>query len=295
MKILISVLFLFFSVTISFSQVTYVTTLHPFKEILNAIVGARGEVKSILPPGASPHTFQLKPSDMRKVESATALIIGGRNLDDWALKFQNSVKLELINLIPDHELMPFELNEAHKKEHVEHQHHHHDGGIDPHFWTDPLVVKSLIPPLVDKLCKIDPKGGETYQLNAKRFALELDNLYTKIQKELSLIHGKKVMLSHPFFRYFFKRFNITLIGITETSPGKEPTPKELNQMIQTIKKEDVKAIFSHVQLPDRAAKLIGEAAAIQVFELDPIGGVVGRHTYEEILLYNTKIILSALQ
>jgi zinc transport system substrate-binding protein len=295
MKKLFALILLFLFSNIGFSQVSYVTTLHPFKEIINAVVGERGEVNSILPPGASPHTYQLKPSDMRKVESATALIIGGHNLDEWALKFQNSNKLELIDLIPKSEVMDFEFVEEHAEEHNDQQHHHHEGGNDPHFWTDPLVVKSLLPQLVDKLGKIDPEGSESYKKNAQKFAEKLDDLYLQIQQKLSPIRGKKVMLSHPFFRYFLKRFEIELVGITESSPGKEPTPKEIKGMIEQVKNENVKAIFCHIQLPDRAAKLVGEAAKINVFALDPIGGVKGRQTYEEILLYNANILLESLR
>jgi len=232
---------------------------------------------------------------MRRVESATALIIGGYNLDEWALKFQNPNKLELIEMIPKDELLDFESVEEQEEKHDDHGHHHHEGGTDPHFWTDPLVVKSLLPQLVDKLCEIDPQGSKIYKNNAQIFAEKLNDLYSIIKQKLSPIRGKKVILSHPFFRYFLKRFEIDLVGITETSPGKEPTPKEINDFIQQVKKENIKAIFCHIQLPDRSAKLVGEAAKIKVFELDPIGGIKGRKTYEEVLLYNTKILLEALR
>ena len=295
MKKIIIIFLFFLFVNTGFSQVNYVTTLHPFKEILNSIVGERGKVNSILPPGASPHTYQLKPSDMRKVESATALIIGGHNLDEWALKFENPNKLELIDLIPKSDLLDFESVGKHEEEHTDLEHHHHEGGTDPHFWTDPIVVKSLLPQLVDKLCEIDRPGSKIYRNNAQIFAEKLDKLHINIQHKLSPVRGKKVMLSHPFFRYYFKRFEIDLVGITELSPGKEPTPKEIKGLIDQVKTENVKAIFCHIQLPDRSAKLVGEAAKIKVFELDPIGGVKGRKTYEEVLLYNTNILLEALR
>ena len=73
----------------AYSQTKYVTTIHPFHEILKNITGARGEVHRILPPGASPHTYELRPSDLRIVATATALFYGSENLDAWALKFKN--------------------------------------------------------------------------------------------------------------------------------------------------------------------------------------------------------------
>jgi zinc transport system substrate-binding protein len=258
------------------------------------VVGDRGGVKAILPPGSSPHTYQLKPSDMRRIESATALFLGGRGLDEWALKFKTSQHIELIELLPKNELLYFEAEEKHEHEEG-HGDHHHSDGVDPHFWTDPVVVKFLIPNLVEALCKIDPEGSKIYRENAQKYILQLDNLYSLIKQRLLPVRKKKVMLSHPFFGYYFKRFGIKLVGLTEKSPGKEPTPKELKTLIETVNEENVKAIFCHIQLPDRSAKLVGEAAKVKVFELDPIGGVNGRKTYKEMLLYNTEILLKALK
>ena len=66
-------------------------------------------------------------------------------------------------------------------------------------------------------------------------------------------------------------------------------------MVEIVKKEKVKAIFTHPQLPDRAAKLLAEASGIRVYQLDPIGGVEGTETYEQLLLYNTEVLKEALK
>jgi zinc transport system substrate-binding protein len=149
--------------------------------------------------------------------------------------------------------------------------------------------------LVDHLSKIDSSGSKIYRRNSQRYRLQLENIYSDLKQKLDAIRGEKVMLSHPFFGYFLRRFDIQLVGLTEESPGKEPTPKELKELIQTAKKEQVKAIFCHIQLPDRSAALVGEAANIRVFELDPIGGVQGRQTYEQMLMYNAEILVRALR
>jgi len=283
------------------SQTRYVTTIHPFQEIMKSVVKNRGEVYRILPPGASPHTYELRPSDIRKVETAAALILGGKNLDEWAFKFQHPNRIELLNLIPADYLLHLEFESQDEHQHAKHekvvasQHHHHRGGIDPHFWTDPLAVKALLPPLVEKLCLIDKEGAETYKKNTAKFSTYLDSLFTVINKKLKPIQGKAVMLSHPFFRYFFNRFGIELVGIVEINPGKEPTPKDIKEMIGLVKDNKVRAIFTHPQLPDRAAQLVAEATGAKVYQLDPIGGVPGRQSYDELLLYNVQVLLEALR
>ena len=279
------------------SQPQYVTTIHPFKEIIKAVVGERAEVYGMLPPGASPHTYELRPSDIRKVEAATGLIIGGKNLDDWALKFKSTHKIELINLVLKNFLIHIgnDKNVNDENSPIEEQSHHHAHGVDPHFWTDPLTVKAILPALTDSLCALDPAGCEIYQQNSKVFAQRLDSLHAKMNELFTSMVGKSVMLSHPFFQYFLKRYGFHVAGMIEKIPGREPSPKDIKEIIQQVNREKVQAIFTHPQLPDRASKLVAEATGIKVYELDPLGGVAGRQTYDELLMYNAKIVFEALQ
>jgi zinc transport system substrate-binding protein len=226
------------------------------------------------------------------VEEATALITGGRNLDDWAEKFSGSHHLELLSLVPPHMLLSWE---SHGEEKGADSHHHHVSGIDPHFWTDPLTVKALLPNLVDHLSSLDPAGTEIYRHNRDLFHLELDTIHIETESLLRRFRGQKVMLSHPFFRYFLRRYGIDLLGIVEIAPGTEPTLKEMRSYIRLVKENAVKAIFTHPQLSDRPARLVGEATGIRVIELDPLGGVPGRRSYKELISYNAQRIAGALK
>ena len=278
----------------SWTQTRYITTIYPFQEIINPIIHGSAEIYTLLPPGASPHNYEVRPSDMKNMESAKALFMGGAHLDSWAYKFKNIRTIELIGLLPKQYLLFFnqnssslELNESHQRDTLKE--------IDPHFWTDPLAVKALLPALTDTLCALDALNSPNYIKNATKFSLELDNINLQIEKKLHHLRGKAVLLSHPFFRYYLKRFGIEIVGIIEVIPGTEPTARELKELIQTIKKKNVMAILTHPQLSDRPARLVAEATGIKVFELDPIGGSSGRTTYEEIMYYNTQILLEALQ
>jgi zinc transport system substrate-binding protein len=283
------------------SQTKYVTTIHPFKEILKEVIGDQGDVYGILPPGASPHTYELRPSDVRVVESAKALFYGAQNLDAWVLKFKKSNQIELIKLVPEDALIYFQEERIdHKSDiHIDRdedvENHDHSSGVDPHFWTDPLAVKTMLPALVEKLCALDPAGCAKFRNNSDRFSRQLDSLHAKLIQMLAPIQGSNVMISHPFFQYFFQQYGINLVGIIEVTPGKEPTPRQIKGYIELAKQKHVKAIFDHIQLPDRAAKLAAEAAGLKVCHLDPLGGAAGRQNYFELLLYNANLILEALK
>ncbi len=279
-----------FAYTWSYSQPRYVTTIHPFKEILHSIADGRATVHELLPPGASPHTYEMRPSDMRKVEGATALIFGAPNLDSWALNLQSKQSIELVELIP-------ESFRIHFKGHAHHhgEEHGHKSDIDPHFWTDPLTVQALLPNLVQKLISIDPEGAENYQGNANRFSAHLDSVHLKIQELLAPIKTRTVMLSHPFFQYFLQRYNFDTVDIIEKSPGNEPTPREVKKLIDRVRSNHVSVICTHPQLSDRAAEIIAESSGAKIVELDPLGGVKNRLTYDDILLYNSRKLAEAFK
>ncbi len=297
---LLMIIFLFFS-NLAWAQNHYVTTIHPFKAILEEVVGDRGEVYGILPPGTSPHTYELRPSDVRAVEVADALFYGSTSLDAWVLKFQNKKQIELIQLIPSDALIYFQEKDSDHVSHIQQDHaeeatdHRHSAGVDPHFWTDPLTVKAMLPALVEKLCTLDPAACEQFQSNSNKFSRQLDSLHIELAAMLAPFQGSNVIISHPFFQYFFKRYGINLIGVVEAIPGKEPTPKQIKGYIEQVRQKHVKAIFDHIQLPDRAAKLVAEASGLKICHLDPLGGVAGRQSYDELLLYNAKLILEALR
>ena len=120
------------------------------------------------------------------------------------------------------------------------------------------------------------------------------HLITLVILKLIVFHDSSTIII-TFFQYFLKRYKFKVAGIIEPIPGKEPTPKELKGLIDIARKSDVVAIFTHIQLPDNAAHLLAESTGINVYTLDPIGGVDEIESYIDMLMYNTGIIMKAMK
>ncbi|MBC7185720.1 MAG: zinc ABC transporter substrate-binding protein [Calditrichaeota bacterium] len=292
MRVTLSIALSSFLVTgASAQQVSYVTTIQPFRFILQEVVGERAQVRALLPPGASPHTHHLRPSDIRAAQEATALFSGGHGLDDWADELPCPHKFTLLDLVPKDSLL--QLGTPGNTKPAPHAHSHQ--GVDPHFWTDPLLVRAMLPALVDSLCKVDAAGCVVYRRNAAIFARQLDSLTTAIAAELRKARGSRVILAHPFFNYFLRRFGIEVVGTVEFAAGSEPSARDLQRLTLAVRTAGAKAIFTHPQLPDRPARVVAEAAGIPIFQLDPLGGVEGRTSYAQLLWYNARILAQVLQ
>jgi ABC-type Zn uptake system ZnuABC Zn-binding protein ZnuA len=95
--------------------------------------------------------------------------------------------------------------------------------------------------------------------------------------------------------YFFNRYGIRSLGAIEMAAGREPTPRELERLAQTMRLEGVKVVITEPQLPRDAVAAVAQMTGATIVEMDPIGGVPGRETYEELLRFNARSLADALE
>ena len=263
----------------------FVTTIAPFEMILRPVVEGRGTVERLLDPGASPHTYDPTPSDLRAVSNATALVYGAEHLDGWAADLSADRRLALVDLLPPNARLSFEEG-GHGGA--------GDATIDPHFWTDPLAVKGLLPALADTLCALDADGCTTYRANADSFATALAALDTRLQRIMGPVRETPVLLAQPFFRYFLHRYGPRLVGVVEPRPGTQPTARDLRRLVEQARAAGARAVLTQRQLSDQAAAAVAEPSALPLIQLDPLGGVEGRDTYASLLLSNARRLRDSL-
>ncbi len=254
------------------------TSNYPLKLILQEIVGTRIKVECLVPPSISPHTFQPKPSDITKIEKSALFFYTSDLLDHWISKSIEN-KISVFYLLPSSKKLKFE-----------------DGTIyDPHFWTDPTAVISIVDTLASIIASIEPENHDYYLTNANSFKIKLAQLDRIIDSMLTPIKGRTVFLFHPSFRYFLFRYGLKYGGSIEEVPGAEPTPNYLSRLIERIRESGTKAIFSEPQLNSNSAKVLAETANVQLYEIDPLGSNPQIGTFDKLLLYNVEILLKALQ
>lgn len=270
----------------------YAVTVQPLRMIVAELAAGRAEVVAIIPPGASPHTYEPRPSDLKAVRDAKFFFSVAENLDSWAARLPNEHSARVMDLLPESARQSF----PETAEHDHHDDHDHDhGAIDPHFWTDPLAVKALLPALTAKLCEVDPQGADAYRANEKAFAAQLDMLNEEATRELAPLRGRSAFLFHPSFLYLLKRHGIDYAGSIEEIPGKEGSPRHTIAAIKAIKAKHVPVVFTEPQLPRGPAAVIAEGAGVKLAELDPNGGVAGSMKYEEWLRHNLTVLREAYQ
>ncbi len=254
------------------------TSNYPLKLILQEITKGRFAVECLVPPSVSPHTFQPKPSDIAKIEKSVLFFYTSDLLDQWISKSIEN-KISVFNFLPISKKLTFEDGKTY----------------DPHFWTDPTAVIAIIDSLAKIISNVDAVNSSFYLANADTFKTKLAKLDISTDLRLNPIKGKSIFLFHPSFRYFLNRYGLQYGGSVEEIPGAEPTPNHISNIIDRIHKSGTKAIFSEPQLNPNSAKVVAEIANVRLYELDPLGNHLEIDTYEKLLLYNTEILLKAMQ
>lgn len=293
------------------AAVQYMASIPPLAMIIGRLAEGRAQVGTLLAPGMSPHTYDPRPSDVVAVNRAEAVFYAGGELDQWVTGIGDANRIAVLPLVPDDSILMMEehshadmADSDHAHGHG-HEHHHHHAGpeehsgdahavADPHFWTSPSVVQSVLPALTEKLTELDPQGAATYEQNAVAFSEELLALEQEIADLLEPYRGGELILFHPSFQYFAADYGLEVSAVVQPVAGVEPSARYVVELIERIEHTEHCALFTEPQLPPDAADTIADATGMRVYELDPLGGTAELGSYVELITHNAEVIAQAL-
>ncbi|MDD2888090.1 MAG: zinc ABC transporter substrate-binding protein [Aliarcobacter sp.] len=270
----------------------------PQKYFLEKIVKDKYEINVMVKPGASPHTYEPKSSQMKSLVASKVYFYTGVSFEQvWLDKFKQSAKdtvfVDSTDGIEKMEMAKHEhhdeneknsdaKNHDHENEHEEHDH----SGLDPHVWLDPNLVKIQAKNIYETMVKVDSVNADFYKTNYEEFLKEIDALDENIKTILEPYKEKAFMVFHPSWGYFAKRYNLEEISIE--IEGKEPKPAELVELMDEAKKHNIKIIFSSPQFSQKSALAISKNIQATVISIDPLA-----QNWSENLLNSAKQIANS--
>ena len=138
--------------------------------------------------------------------------------------------------------------------------------------------------LVTEACRnLDPEGGPGFGVRGGELKASLQKLHLDLARRSERWRGRRIMTFHGSLSYFAARYGFEVAGVVEAVPGREPTAKEIADLVVLAKQKNVEALFSEPQLDRRAAEVIAREAGLPLVQLDPVGGAPGTDTYETLL------------
>jgi zinc transport system substrate-binding protein len=237
------------------------TTVFPIQEFARAVVGERGDVRLLLPPGAGVHTWQPRAGDLIRMAECDLFILVGANLEPWVpdlMKGLSGRKIATLELTRGLELIP-----SQDREHAGEHGHGSAEAFDPHIWLDFRLCGTIVDRIRDAIVSMDPEGAEVYRRNAEAYKEKLSRLDAEYAKSLALCPRKKFILAgHAAFGYLAKRYGLEQISLYGLSPDSQPTPRVLMDVVNTARREGIDVVFLESSAsPDLARTLAGEIGA----------------------------------
>ena len=258
-----------------------VTTISTFDSLVKAVGGSHVSVRSLVPIGASPETYQPTPQDIATLSSARLLVENGAGLETWLGKTLANVTSKNLKIIVCSDGL---------KVHVG----------NPHLWMDPQNAKHYVFAIRDALIQIDPQNAKDYSSNARHYASRLDALTRSIQQRIDTLPAQQryMIVFHNAWQYYNDRFGITTLGFIEANPGQEPNPAQIAHLIDAARAHHVHAIFSEPEYSPKLAQQIAGNADIKIVDNlydDSIGTDPRVGDYISMLNYDTNVIVRALR
>ncbi len=238
------------------------------------------------------HDYQLTPNDMKKLNSAYALVINGGGMETFLDKvIAQFPRLKIIEASKGIQLI-----EAEVHRHDDDEHQRHEQQYNAHVWLSVSGAISQVENICKELMVIDPGNAQKYRVNADRFVKSLEELKRKMHQGLSVISDRNIITFHEAFPYFAKEFNLNVVAVIEREAGSEPNARELAEIIKLIKEKNVKAIFIEPQYPAKIAQMIYRETGKKLYTLDPIvTGPFHPDAYISIMEKNLKVLQEALR
>ncbi|MFC1812736.1 metal ABC transporter substrate-binding protein [Thermodesulfobacteriota bacterium] len=278
-----------------------IASIFPVADMVQQVGGEHVDVTVVLPAGASPHTFEPKPSMVRKFSTSRIFFMIGAGLEFWAAKFVETSGGRIKNVVLSKGIPLIHFAGRHA------DHNHHTGKADisehefqvgnPHIWLDPEIAKSMVNKIVTALCEVDPLRSKYYIQHGKKYVDELGKLDRLIKTTVDTFKIRKYVSFHASWDYFARRYGLTSVGVIVTAPGRDPTPTQIGDIINQTRKHGIRALFAEPQLNPKAAEVIASEANVKILLLDPLGGpkLKNRNTYLDLMKYNLNILERAMK
>ncbi len=270
------------------AEVQVLTSIKPLQLIAAAVQDGVAVPEVLLPPGASPHNYALRPSDVRKVQSVDLLYWIGPDMEGFLPRVLKGRTLPSVALqdIPGLKLRRFaEDSHSHAEDADEHDHDHRPGSLDAHLWLSPVNARVIAARMAADLSAADPANAARYQSNLSAFEGRLDALDARLKQRLAGIAGKPYFVFHEAFDYFEDAYGLKHTGVFSVAAEVQPGAQHVAAMRTRLQEVGKTCVFSEPPLRPRLAETLIAGLPVKLAELDALGGYTPATAqgYEQVL------------
>ncbi len=263
------------------SEPNVAVTIKPVHALVSGIMAGVGTPTLIVDGAASPHTFTLKPSSAKAINTADVYNRVSETVEPFTRKLVKalpaSVKLVTIVELSDLKLLDqrdgttFEAHDDHDHSANDHKPGDHKESKDGHVWLDPDNAKIIVTRVTEVLAVTYPASAEQFRVNAAALTARLDGLANEISTELAPVKGKPFVVFHDATQYFEARFGVTALGSITISPDVQPSAKRLTAVRKKMASLNAACVFAEPSFQPNLVAAVTEKTSARSGTLDAEG------------------------
>ncbi|MGH3137637.1 MAG: metal ABC transporter substrate-binding protein [Gaiellaceae bacterium] len=196
------------------------------------------EVVNLTQPGAEPHDLELSPRDAEAIRDAYVVLYAGSG-------FQPAIE----DAVASRQGLSVDVS---------------DGARDPHVWLDPLRFAQIVDRIATTLGDTGSAPGEIRVL---------ERLDAEYRRGLEACERRTLVTMHAAFGHLAARYRLTELSLAGRSPEAEPSPQELERLVEKVRASGATTIFAEPLVSDRLAETVARETGVEVAVLDPVEGL----------------------
>ncbi|MAE72180.1 MAG: ABC transporter substrate-binding protein [Gemmatimonadetes bacterium] len=258
-------------------------TLHPyFSWTKNIVAGTDVQVRAILPGEVDAGSYQPSPEDIRKLADIDAIVVNGLGHDDFIFDMIMASGNKGVLFIRPNDGAPLIAGAR-------------GGSANSHTFISFTNAIQQSYTIARELATIAPEHSERFRANAREYARRLRKIKGEAAQELVAPKTHRVVTVHDGYSYLLQEFGIELAGVVEPAHGLVPSAAELQSVIDLLRGEDVRVIYTEERFPDALLRVLDDASAARVYRLSHIAtGEYTAEKFETEMHENARVLVRSL-
>ncbi len=265
-----------------------VVSIKPIHALVAGVMGEIGTPRLIVDGGASPHTYQMRPSEAAALQSADLVVWVGDTLETFLARPIASLgagaeivtlhRVAGMRLLPNREGGMWNGSSARLPDGEDandgdpHAHDHDE--LDAHIWLDPGNARQIVETVAAALIRVHPEGAAMFRRNSVSMGARITALEASLRRRLAPVGRHAFVVFHDGYQYFERAFELNGIGAVTLGPTRLPGAKRLAALRRALVERDARCVFTEPQFEPRLVRTVIEHTGVRTAVLDPLGADV---------------------
>lgn len=242
-------------------------TIKPIHALVAGVMEGVGTPELLIGGAISEHSYELKPSDARKIADAALIFEVGPDMETYLNGALSNLGRKTIAL----EYAPGVARIAARRGGLWGTDEHEHGPTDPHIWLDPRNAIAMTRQIATSLAAADPGHAAAYRANAAKQIAMLQALDRELAAKLAPLHGRPYLVFHDAYHYFEARYGLNSVGAVTVAPDRPVGARRIAELHEAVAAGRVLCLFREPQFPPKLIETLDADTKARIGVLDPLG------------------------